>query len=59
MRSLIVVLLVMALGAGRATAGLPAAVDGAPLPSLAPVLKHIIPKIVNITTYAQVKNINH
>ena len=59
MRSLIVVLLIMALGAGRATAGLPAAVDGAPLPSLAPVLKRVMPGVVNIATYARVKGIDH
>ena len=36
------------IGAGQAT--LPAAVDGQPLPSLAPVLERVTPAVVNINT---------
>ncbi len=37
-----------------ASGGLPAAVDGKPLPSLAPMLKQVTPAVVNITTQGRV-----
>ena len=59
MRLLISALLVVALCAGRGLAALPAAVDGAPLPSLAPVLKRVMPGVVNIATYSRVQGVDH
>ena len=38
-----------------AQAALPVAVDGAPLPSLAPMLERVTPAVVNIATRGQVK----
>ncbi|MEM9300621.1 MAG: Do family serine endopeptidase [Pseudomonadota bacterium] len=46
MRYLLLPLLL--LGAGGAQAALPAAVDGQPLPSLAPILERVTPAVVNI-----------
>ena len=42
------------LGAVRAQAGLPAIVDGAPLPSLAPMVETVLPAVVNISTRGRV-----
>ncbi|HSM69553.1 MAG TPA: hypothetical protein VK830_07545, partial [Xanthomonadales bacterium] len=38
-----------------AWAALPAAVDGQPLPSLAPVLKEVTPSVVNFYTQTRVR----
>jgi Do/DeqQ family serine protease len=40
---------------GLALAALPVAVDGAPLPSLAPVLKQVTPSVVNVYTQTRVR----
>ena len=45
---------VLPLGAGRTQAGLPAIVDGAPLPSLAPMVETVLPAVVNISTKGRV-----
>ena len=42
------------MGAVRAQAGLPAIVDGAPLPSLAPMVETVLPAVVNISTRGRV-----
>lgn len=42
-------------GAGTATASLPPAVDGEPLPSLAPVLERVTPSVVNVYTVTRVR----
>ena len=41
---------VLPLSAVRVQAGLPAIVDGAPLPSLAPMVETVLPAVVNIST---------
>ncbi len=49
----------MTLAASAATAGsLPLAVDGQPLPSLAPMLEQVTPAVVNISTRARVRQRN-
>ncbi len=50
-------LFILALGlfSSTAFAGLPAAVDGQPLPSLAPVLKEVTPSVVNVYTQTRVR----
>jgi len=40
---------------GSALAALPVAVDGTPLPSLAPVLKQVTPSVVNVYTQTRVR----
>jgi len=45
----------LAFAAEVAFAGLPAAVDGEPLPSLAPVLERVTPSVVNIYTQTRVR----
>ncbi|MDC0039145.1 DegQ family serine endoprotease [Gammaproteobacteria bacterium] len=45
---------VFPMGAVRAQAGLPAIVDGAPLPSLAPMVETVLPAVVNISTRGRV-----
>ena len=45
---------VLALSAGGGRAALPAAVDGTPLPSLAPMLERVTPAVVNIATRGKV-----
>jgi Do/DeqQ family serine protease len=45
----------MALTAQVSYAGLPAAVDGEPLPSLAPVLERVTPSVVNVYTQTRVR----
>ncbi|MGR8920260.1 MAG: DegQ family serine endoprotease [Gammaproteobacteria bacterium] len=47
--------LVALLWAGAAAAALPAAVDGKPLPSLAPMLDEVTPAVVNIATEGSVE----
>lgn len=49
------ILLVFMLPAVAATAALPSAVDGQPLPSLAPVLDEVTPSVVNIYTQTRVR----
>ena len=44
------VALALALGPASVEAGLPAVVDGEPLPSLAPMLETVLPAVVNIST---------
>jgi len=41
--------------AGAALAAIPAAIDGEPLPSLAPVLEQVTPSVVNIYTQTRVR----
>lgn len=43
------------LSAGLANAALPVAVNGTPLPSLAPVLKEVTPSVVNVYTQTRVR----
>ncbi len=45
---------VLLLSAVRVQAGLPAIVDGAPLPSLAPMVETVLPAVVNISTRGRV-----
>lgn len=49
------VILVLALCSAQALATLPVAVDGEPLPSLAPVLKRVTPSVVNVYTQTRVR----
>jgi Do/DeqQ family serine protease len=51
----VLVIFALVLGAGRVMAALPAAVDGTPLPSLAPVLKQVTPSVVNVYTQTRVR----
>ncbi len=56
LRAALVSLAVMAAPAAQPTlAGLPAAVDGDELPTLAPMLKRITPAVVNIATQSRVR----
>jgi len=48
-------LLALLLGTSPALAVLPVAVDGEPLPSLAPVLKEVTPSVVNVYTQTRVR----
>ena len=43
------------LATGPALAALPVAIDGEPLPSLAPVLKQVTPSVVNVNTQTRVR----
>lgn len=43
------------LASGPALAALPVAIDGEPLPSLAPVLKQVTPSVVNVNTQTRVR----
>jgi serine protease DegQ len=47
--------LAMTMFSGQALAVLPVAVDGQPLPSLAPVLKQVTPSVVNVYTQTRVR----
>lgn len=47
--------LLLLLAAGIAPAALPAAVDGQPLPSLAPVLERVTPAVVNVYSATRVR----
>ena len=51
----IFIFLALVLGPGSAMAALPMAVDGTPLPSLAPVLKEVTPSVVNVYTQTRVR----
>ncbi len=51
----IFLLLALLAGPGPALAALPMAVDGEPLPSLAPVLKRVTPSVVNVNTVTRVR----
>jgi serine protease DegQ len=51
----IFLLVVSILVSGPALAALPAAIDGEPLPSLAPVLKQVTPSVVNVNTQTRVR----
>jgi serine protease DegQ len=51
----IIVSLALLAGPGLAFAALPVAVDGQPLPSLAPVLKQVTPSVVNVYTQTRVR----
>ncbi len=51
----IFLLLALLSGSTSALAVLPVAVDGEPLPSLAPVLKHVTPSVVNVYTQTRVR----
>ncbi len=48
-------ILALVLGAGLGRAALPAAVDGEPLPSLAPLLERATPAVVNVYTETRVR----
>lgn len=51
----IVLLLILSGCSNLALAALPAAVDGQPLPSLAPILKEVTPSVVNVYTQTRVR----
>ena len=51
----ILIVLALTLSSGPALAVLPVAVDGQPLPSLAPVLKEVTPSVVNVYTQTRVR----
>ena len=51
----LIFILILASGAPPVLAALPVAVDGAPLPSLAPVLKEVTPAVVNVYTQTRVR----
>jgi len=53
-RKSFLVLILLCLS-GQASAALPAAMDGKPLPSLAPVLKEVTPSVVNVYTQTRVR----
>lgn len=46
---------VLLFSAGQVSGGLPAALDGEPLPSLAPVLERVTPSVVNVYTQTRVR----
>ncbi len=48
-------ILVLTLFSGSARAVLPVAIDGQPLPSLAPVLKEVTPSVVNVYTQTRIR----
>jgi len=48
-------ILTLAMLSGQALAVLPVAVDGQPLPSLAPILKQVTPSVVNVYTQTRVR----
>jgi len=51
----ILIVLALTLFSGPALAVLPVAVEGQPLPSLAPVLKEVTPSVVNVYTQTRVR----
>ena len=51
--------LLLSLGNGVAYAGLPLAVDGNELPSLAPMVAKVVPAVVNIATRSHIDTENH
>ena len=54
-RHFISIVILIMISQGSAQAALPLAVDGEPLPSLAPVLEQITPSVVNIYTQTRVR----
>ncbi len=54
LRSILLFLALMS-GSGLAMAALPVAVEGQPLPSLAPVLKQVTPSVVNVNTLTRTR----
>jgi serine protease DegQ len=53
------VLIPLLLSATPSHAGLPTAVDGQPLPSLAPMLERAVPAVVNISTVSRIETADH
>jgi Do/DeqQ family serine protease len=51
----IILLLTLAWFSGQVFAALPAAINGEPIPSLAPVLKQVTPSVVNVYTQTRVR----
>ena len=51
--------LLLTLAAATVHAALPAAVDGRPLPTLAPMLERVTPAVVNISTVSLVRSEDH
>ena len=51
--------LLLSMGNGVAYAGLPLAVDGNELPSLAPMVAKVVPAVVNIATKSHIETENH
>jgi Do/DeqQ family serine protease len=58
-RKLLLRLLPLLFAARLAAAALPAELDGAPLPSLAPMLERITPAVVNISTLSNLRSEDH
>src|SRR6056297_1838502 len=54
-RWIVLLMLSCCMLSGTASASLPAAVDGQPLPSLAPILEDVTPAVVNISTRTRVQ----
>ena len=52
-------LLLASIGAPLTRAALPWAVDGQPLPSLAPMLERVVPAVVNISTLTRIREEEH
>lgn len=50
-----ILLIPLLLCLSQARAGLPTAVDGQPLPSLAPMLERVVPAVVNISTVTRIE----
>jgi Do/DeqQ family serine protease len=58
-RPAILLALLLTLAAASVHAALPAAVDGQPLPTLAPMLERVTPAVVNISTVSLVRSEDH
>lgn len=58
-RFLLSLLLLFVIGSAPARALLPSAVDGEPLPSLAPMLERVLPAVVNISTTTRIRAADH
>ncbi|NEV61186.1 DegQ family serine endoprotease [Thiorhodococcus minor] len=52
-------ILLLLSGIAQAQAGLPAAVEGQPLPTLAPMLERVVPAVVNISTVTRIEAADH
>ncbi len=52
-------LLPLLLSVSLSDAGLPAIIDGQPLPSLAPMLERAVPAVVNISTISRIETAEH
>ena len=59
LRGPVLLAFLLVAGALPATAALPAQLDGAPLPSLAPMLERVTPAVVNISTVSVVRTEDH